>query len=152
MSWAGLWYLIGAGGTPTPTEPSSGSALPQNATLIFQVPVADESEGDRGVNEVVTRPLIVRCYLKRHPRTETQLRQRGDLDDSEIYLKGYALIPDALPPEIKPGAQAEATIGKLQGTFFLEPDPQSPFELVTKLLGERVEGILRTTIEWSDAL
>lgn len=152
MPWASNWYLIGTGGTvvaPPTNEPSSGSALPVNAILTFQVPTGAREIDDLGNPKAVLQPLVVKAYLvKKRGRS-----QGGDIatDRHEITLEGRCIDPPALPSALVAGSKAEGTIGDLQGTFELSAAAQSPFKAVTTALGAKLKGTFSSRVVWGNS-
>ena len=152
MSWAGLWYLIGAGGAPTtPTESSSGSALPSNATLTFQVPIGGSRIDDLGNPAAITEPLVMSAYLT--PKRNSGARAQPDTSTElhEVELTGRCINPSSLPPSLLPGSKATAVIGDMEGEFYLAAVVQSPFPAVTKALGAKLSGTFKARVVWGES-
>ncbi|MEP0873611.1 hypothetical protein NDA01_28025 [Trichocoleus desertorum AS-A10] len=92
-----------------------------NATITFQIPAGGTATTDDVGNVVVaTAPLEVVVYLKKlNLQSASRIRPLPGLDDKSTYYEGYAVSPMQLPPEVKTGAKAPATLGRESGFFLL---------------------------------
>lgn len=124
--------------------------FPANATLVFQVPTGEKEIDDLGNVRTVVQPLVVQAYLResssRRPPTETDRASEANV----IGVSGRCVEPSSLPPTLLPGAKAKASIGGIDGDFYLETCLQSAYEAVTDVLGAKLKGSFEARVTYGE--
>jgi hypothetical protein len=117
-----------------------------NALLIFKIGSGLFQEDPATGNPIqMFIPLEIQCMLKR-PKTSSQPEQLIGNDQMKTILEGRAIEPMHLPQEITTGARAQCTLfdvfsgNKEHGEFIVETVIQSPFAVVTEILGSYIKG------------
>lgn len=117
-----------------------------NALLIFKVGNGLFQEDPATGNQIqISVPLEIKCMLKR-PKTASQSEQLIGNDQMKTILEGRAIEPMHLPQEITTGARAQCSMFDMftgneeHGEFIVETVLQSPFAVVTEILGSYIKG------------
>lgn len=117
-----------------------------NALLIFKVGSGLFQEDPTTGNPIqMSVPLEIKCMLKR-PKVSSQTEQMIGNDQMKTVLEGRAIEPMHLPQEITTGARAQCTMfdvftgNQEHGEFIVETVLQSPFAVVTEILGSYIKG------------
>lgn len=117
-----------------------------NAILIFSVGNGFFQEDPTTGNQIQSSaPLEIHCMLKR-PKVSSQVEQSSGNDQLRTVLEGRAIEPMYLPQEISTGAKAQCTMRDVftgneeHGEFIVESVLQSPFAVVTEILGSYIKG------------
>lgn len=117
-----------------------------NALLIFKVGSGLFQEDPATGNPIqMSVPLEINCMLKR-PKVSSQTEQMIGNDQMKTILEGRAIEPMHLPQEITTGARAQCTMfdvftgNQEHGEFIVETVLQSPFAVVTEILGSYIKG------------
>lgn len=117
-----------------------------NALLIFKLGSGLFQEDPATGNQIqMSVPIEIQCMLKR-PKTSSQSEQLIGNDQMKTILEGRAIEPMHLPQEVTTGARAQCTLfdvfsgNKEHGEFIVETVIQSPFAVVTEILGSYIKG------------
>lgn len=121
-----------------------------NAVLIFQLPIQVIENDSLGNPQAITEDFAVHAYLK-SASSNTNINPFDAGQDNVIGVEGRCVEPASLPADIAPGARAIATIGGIEGEFFLETSIPSAFG-VDDLLGAKLKGRFVTSVTWGDAI
>lgn len=132
------------------TTPFSAYA---NATLTFQLPFETGQIDALGNPLAITQAFPVSAYLKDASGNRGSQRQ-GDFDgglDSQVFIEGRCVSPASLPAEIVAGTHAIATIGGVEGDFYLTATIPSAFG-VDAILGTKIKGRFVARIVFGESL
>lgn len=117
-----------------------------NALLIFNLGTGLFQEDPATGNQIqMSAPLEIKCMLNR-PKTSSQTEALLGIDKQRNILEGRAIEPMHLPQEITTGARAKCTMfdvftgNEEHGEFIVETVLQSPFAIVTEILGSYLKG------------
>lgn len=122
-----------------------------NATIIFQVSTAaTETTTDEWGNVIDDDGnLTVKAFLKQPDimmLSKIPTPNVPGLNQDATYFEGYAVKPMILPASVKQGTWGEATIGGMQGKFYLREFINPPYGkggiglIVQSAAGTRIEG------------
>lgn len=117
-----------------------------NALLIFNIGNGLFHEDPTTGNQIQTSaPMEIKFMLKR-PKVSSQTEILAGTDQTKTVLEGRAIEPMHLPQEITTGARAKCTMfdvftgNEEHGEFVVETVLQSPFAVVTEILGSYIKG------------
>lgn len=124
------------------------AGLAENATLKFTIATGALVEDPITLNQnPVLKTVTCTAFLKVDSRPRSVLEQfYPGLDQFDNPLAGYLVNPMLLPKGISNKAVAQATIGDRVGIFVLCLPVQSPFQLVTDILGHKIFGTFREQV------
>ena len=122
-----------------------------NAVLIFQLPIQVIENDALGNPQAITEDFVLKAYLKPAASNTRNVNPFDAGQDNVTGVEGRCVEPTRLPADIVPGVKAIATIGGVEGEFYLEATIPSAFG-VDDVLGASLKGRFVTSVTWGEAL